>query len=148
MNIAEITTRFVPTITPGTSLQAAAASMRMAQSGILPVVEQGQLVGTLSEHDLVLKGYADGLDPLDAVVEQVYDSAPIVCTGDFHLKAALELMQQRQSTWLLVTGEADKIVGVVSLVELLDLLEQSIREESDGPEPNYVKRVRGEAAGG
>ena len=148
MKIAEISTRFVPSITTGTSLQAAAASMRMAQTGILPVVNQGQLVGTLSERDLVLRGCADGLDPLDATVEQVYDPDPIVCHEDFHLKAALEVMRQRHSTWLVVIGEARKIVGVVSLVELLDLLEQLIREESDGPEPNYVKRVRGEDAGG
>jgi CBS domain-containing protein len=148
MNIAEITTRYVPTITLGTSLQAAAAGMRMAQTGILPVVEAGRLVGTLSERDLVLKGYADGLDPLDVTVAMVYERDPVACSGALPLKDALDVMRERQSTWLVVSGEAHQIIGVVSLVELLDLLEQNIRDEAEGPEPNSVRRVRGETAGG
>jgi len=148
MTIAELTTRYVPTITPDTGLQAAASSMRMADTGILPVVEGGRLVGSLSERDLVQKGCADGLDPLEVTVAAIYDPEPIACSGDFHLKAALDVMRARRSPWLLVTGEAGQTIGVVSLVELLDTLEGLVREEADGPEPNYVRRVRGEAVGG
>ncbi len=135
MNIAEISTRNIPAIALTATLQEAGIAMRTASTGILPVVENGRLVGTLSERDLAIYGYGAGLDPRDITVSRIYDHNPVACVGDVHLKSALELMRERQQTWLIVLDRQGSVTGVVSLIELLDLLVNLMpKEETDGPE--------------
>jgi CBS domain-containing protein len=143
MKISEITTRNAPTIGPDSTLREAALAMRSAETGILPVAKDGRLVGTLSERDLVVKGCCTGADPTRDTVAALFNRAPIICPGDESLKAALELMRERKETWLVVLDRDGAVSGVVSLVELLDVLESLVPEETDGPLPDYVWRVRG-----
>jgi acetoin utilization protein AcuB len=51
--VREVMTWGVVTITPATDLRAAAALMRERRLGALPVVDDGRLVGMLTEHDLL-----------------------------------------------------------------------------------------------
>ena len=76
-----------------------------------------------------------------------FDRDPIACSGDFPLRSALALMRERQQASLVVLDGEGTIAGVVSLAELLDLLEHLVPEETDGPEPEYVRQVRGEDNG-
>lgn len=144
MKISEITTRNAPTIGPSTTLREAALAMRSAEIGILPVVEDGRVVGTLSERDLAVKGCCIGADPRNDTVAALFNRAPIVCLGHESLKSALALMRERRETWLVVLDRDKAVAGVVSLVELLDILESLVPEgNDDGPVPDYVWRVRG-----
>jgi len=148
MNIAEISIRNVPAIAPGASLQEAAVAMRGAAAGVLPVTENGRLLGTLSERDLVVGGCASGRDPRRETIENIFDRRAAACPGAWHLRAALDLMRQRQETWLVVLDPDGAVAGAVSLVELLALLESLVPEEHEGPEPESVRRVRGENVSG
>jgi CBS domain-containing protein len=143
MKIAEISTRYVESIALSDTLQQAAETMQRADTGILPVLEEGRLIGTLSEYDLAVKACGAGLDPRTERVIEVYEPDPVVCVGEVSVKAALEQMRERQQTWLVVIDKAGAVSGVVSLVELLDLLEPLIPEQRGGPLPEPVRRVRG-----
>ena len=149
MNIAQISTRNIPVLALTATLQEAGIAMRTASTGILPVVENGSLVGTLSKRDLAINGCGAGLDPRDTTVSRVFDRNPVACVGDVHLKSALELMREHQQTWLIVLDRQGSVTGVVSLIELLDLLVKLMPEEEvEGPEMEYVRRVRGDDSGG
>jgi CBS domain-containing protein len=53
VHVAEVMSTSLVTATPGMSLIEAAATMRSQKVGALPVVEQGRLVGILTETDLL-----------------------------------------------------------------------------------------------
>jgi len=63
VTLAQVMRRDVLTIGPGESVQSAARLMRKHKYGCLPVVEDGRLVGIITEHDLL------------AVVERLPDGA-------------------------------------------------------------------------
>jgi CBS domain-containing protein len=143
MNVAEISTRYVESIALSDTLQQAAETMQRTDTGILPVFDEGCLIGTLSERDLAVKACGSGLDPRTEQVIEIYEADPAVCVGEVSVRAALELMRERHQTWLVVIDNEGTVSGVVSLIELLDLLEPLVPEPHDGPEPESVRRVRG-----
>ena len=65
MQISEIMTRDVETIAPDASLQQAAAAMEALGVGSLPVCDGRRLVGAITDRDIVVRGVAAGLSPLE-----------------------------------------------------------------------------------
>ncbi|HVO35498.1 MAG TPA: CBS domain-containing protein [Gemmatimonadales bacterium] len=53
VSLADVMRREVLTVGPGESVQAAARLMRQHKYGCLPVVEDGRVVGIITEHDLL-----------------------------------------------------------------------------------------------
>ncbi|MGA2383604.1 MAG: CBS domain-containing protein [Gemmatimonadales bacterium] len=53
VSLADVMRREVLTIGPGESVQSAARLMRQHKYGCLPVVDDGRLVGIITEHDLL-----------------------------------------------------------------------------------------------
>ena len=60
MNLAEIMTRDVIVIAPDATLQEAAVKMREEDVGFLPVTDGLDIVGALTDRDLVVRGTAQG----------------------------------------------------------------------------------------
>lgn len=144
-HIAEVTTRNIPKISFNTTLEDAGKLMRVFDTGILAVVEEERLLGTLSERDLAQLGCGTGLDPRSTQVFAICNRIPITCLEELPLRSALQLMRERSATWLLTLNRQGAVTGVVSLAELLDALIELAPEdvESDGPIPESVRRVRG-----
>lgn len=144
MHVAEIAVHTDLAIPPCATLKEAGAAMREAGTGVLPIVEGGRLVATLSERDLAVKGCGAGLDPRSTRVSALVNGTPAACPGHLPLKAALEEMRRHRQTWLVVLGGEARVSGIVSLVALLEVLEGLVPEEAEGPELNSVRRVRGD----
>ena len=64
MKIKDVMVQDVVTINPSASLAEAAQLMRQANVGILPVVEEGQVCGVITDRDLVVRAIAVGADVL------------------------------------------------------------------------------------
>jgi predicted transcriptional regulator len=146
MIVGEISLNHMPVLRPDSTLAEAARALRDAAGGVAAVIDRGRLVGTVSERDLALEGCARGLDPGTATVSEIQDVAPVLCPVDADLKYALRLMRERRQSWLVVTDPAAVPVGVVSLTDLLHVLEDLVPDAATGPEPEYVHRVRGDTA--
>jgi CBS domain-containing protein len=65
MQVSEIMTRGVETIAPDASLQQAAVTMEALDVGSLPVCDGDRLVGAITDRDIVIRGVAAGLSPID-----------------------------------------------------------------------------------
>ena len=63
----EIMTRSVTTATREMSLQVVAALMRDGDMGSLPVIENGKLVGIVTDRDIVVRAVAEGKDAATAI---------------------------------------------------------------------------------
>jgi CBS domain-containing protein len=146
MLIGEISTHNVARIEPAASLRDAAQALRAADAPVLAIVEHDRLVGALSERDLALKVCEDGLDPATTAVSAVCNPDPAACTVDASLRRGLRLMKQHRQAWLLVLETDGGLAGCVTLGGLLDLIDRYLPDESTGPEPEYVHRVRGDQA--
>ncbi|AGA34653.1 hypothetical protein TVNIR_3016 [Thioalkalivibrio nitratireducens DSM 14787] len=103
------------------------------------------MIGTVSERDLARQGMGGGFDPDEATVFMLCDPHPAVCFVDAKLASALALMRNRNQHWLLVLDRAGQVAGMLSMTRLLSMLETLVPEESTGPEPEYVRRVRGDS---
>lgn len=119
MKVKEVMTREVEFIHPNDSLQTAAQKMRDRDIGFLPVHEGDELVGVVTDRDIVIRGIEGGMNP-DAIVGREMVTSPVIyCFDDQDVEDAARLMRQNQIRRLLVLDRKDnQAVGVVSLGDL------------------------------
>src|SRR5215470_9333343 len=89
--------------------------MRDHNVGILPVVVNGQLVGVITDRDLVVRAFAEGADPTLTVVSEFALPQPICARLDTPLDEAMEVMAVRQLGRLPVVDDENRLVGIVTL---------------------------------
>ena len=145
MKISDIAIHQVPAIEHPMTLHDAAMLMQRTDTGVLPVFENGRLVGTLSERDFVLTSADSNVDTRGVWVSDVCNRHPIVCRENTQLRTALRLMQKNRQSWLLVSDCEGALKGLLSAMQLIDLLLQLVAEDADGPEPDDVRHIRGGA---
>lgn len=107
----------VETVEPSQALREAAKLMKSGDFGSVPVVENGRLVGMLTDRDIVVRAVAQGLDPSSAQVGEVASTSPITVEPDQDLAEALRLMAQHRVRRLPVVDDG-KLVGVLSQADV------------------------------
>lgn len=85
--------------------------------GSLPVVEDGSLVGMLTDRDLVVRVLAQGLDPERVQVGELCSGDPVVASPDEELDAALVRMATEQVRRLPVV-EDGRLVGILAQADV------------------------------
>jgi len=119
MKVKEIMTKEVEVIHPDDTLQIAAQKMANRDIGFLPVLEADQLVGVITDRDLVLRGVAQGLNSTAMLGRELMTSPVIYCFEDQDVKDAVKLMEESQIRRLVILSRSEKRpVGVVSLGDL------------------------------
>jgi CBS domain-containing protein len=105
------------TISPELNAFDAAGMMKSEDVGALPVVEDGLLVGLVTDRDLVLRVLAERQSPVDVKVGDIATRTPVTITPDMRLSEARELMEKHQVRRLpVVKGES--VVGILSIGDL------------------------------
>ena len=120
MQIADIMTRNPQSVQPGDTLQAAAQAMDGLNVGTLPVCQGGQLVGMLTDRDIVVRSTAAGQDPRNTTVADATTTAVHSVREDAPVQDAVRLMQEHQIRRVPVLDAADRLAGILSLGDLAD----------------------------
>jgi CBS domain-containing protein len=115
MNVRDVMTPNPSTISPNDSLQKAAQIMRDEDTGVVPLVEAGRLVGLVTDRDIVVRCIADGT--FDATANDACSDDIVTVSPDMSTSDAEELMAEHQIRRLPVV-EGDRLVGIVSLGDL------------------------------
>ncbi len=111
--------RPVETIQPHESVQTAAQRMRDANIGLLPVCDaRGQLVGVITDRDIVVRLCADGGSPTDTAIERVMSPQVIRCSSNDDVHVAEDLMMRERKSRIVVTDDRDRPAGVISLSDV------------------------------
>jgi signal-transduction protein with cAMP-binding, CBS, and nucleotidyltransferase domain len=116
--VADYMARAIKTVSPETTIQEAGQVMAKFNIGSLLVVKGGEYAGIITETDLARKGMAKGINPEKTTVQALM-SAPIISIESHKaVEEAHALMKAKGIRHLGVT-EAGKIVGLVSLSDLI-----------------------------
>jgi|SRR5438132_7126647 len=118
MQIKEIMTARPVLIHPDTTLQEAAQRMREFGIGALPVTENNELVGMLTDRDITVRSVSDGHDPRTDKVRDAMTPEVICCFEDQDVAEAAHLMKQKQVRRLVVLNREKQVAGIVSLANL------------------------------
>jgi len=117
MRCREIMTRDLRTASPETSLQQAAAMMRDGDMGAVPVVENGRLVGIVTDRDIVIRCLADGKGASTPVSEAMTTEMFSVGPNDFVFEA-VRLMGDKQIRRIPVITDDGKLAGIISMADV------------------------------
>ena len=121
MKLSSIMTGGIETIPPQASLAEAARKMASQDIGSLPVcAEPRRVVGIITDRDITVRAVARGMDPNQTRVEEVMTRDVLSCSSEAEVEHACELMERRQVRRLLVTGQDDTPVGIVSLGDIVN----------------------------
>jgi CBS domain-containing protein len=111
------------------SLQAAAERMHARNVGTLVVVNrEGKPIGILTDRDLVVRAVARGLDPYETIVSDAMTLCPVAAREETTLEDALRTMRSGGFRRLPVVDGEGKLVGLLSLDDILDLLAVEFQE--------------------
>ena len=114
MKISEIMTTEIKKATPDNTLADIAAMMRDEDVGALPVVQDGELRGIVTDRDIVVRAIAEGKEPTTTTVQEVLSQELESVEPDDDVEDAADLMASRQIRRLPVV-QRGKLIGMVSL---------------------------------
>jgi CBS domain-containing protein len=113
-----------------TPLRVAVALLAEHKIGALPVLKDGEVIGIMSERDIIYCLRSDGAAILDWPVEKVMTTPAITVTPDVAVLPALSQMSKRRIRHLPVV-EGKKLVGLVSIGDLVKYRIDRIEEEAE-----------------
>lgn len=119
MKLNEIMTKEVELIHPDDSIKTGAEKMRYRDIGFLPVYDGEQLIGVITDRDLVIRVLAEGVNPGKSLDREWFTQPVICCYEDQDVDEAARLMEEHQIRRLVILDrDNERIVGVVSLGDL------------------------------
>jgi CBS domain-containing protein len=107
--------------------------------GAVPVIQDGAVVGILSERDIVHGLAAEGVALLDRIASEVMTSPVVTAEPDLHPIEALSLMTRRRIRHLPVM-EDGRMVGFVSIGDLVKARIEAIEREAEAMRA-YIQAV-------
>jgi CBS domain-containing protein len=111
-------------VDPNTKLADVAREMRMNDQDSVAVMDDGMLVGIITERDLV-RAIADGVNPKEAAAALIMTVDPATVTADEDVSVVAVKMMRLGIRHLPVVNDKDEPVGLVSARSLVGLLDRS-----------------------
>ena len=110
--------RDVATVSADAKLSEAVRILGERRIGALPVVEGDQIVGIISERDVIYSLKDHGADVLDWPIDRVMTSPAITVDPSTEVLSALALITQRRVRHLPVVS-GGRLIGIVSIGDLV-----------------------------
>ena len=124
MKIREIMTTNVTTAELNSTLEEIATIMRHEDIGAVPILDDGELAGIVTDRDIVVRCVAEGRDPGECSAEDVLTEGLVTVSPDDDVNDAAAIMSRNQVRRLPVLQDG-KLVGVVALGDI------AVKESND-----------------
>jgi CBS domain-containing protein len=116
MKVKDAMHKGVDWVSPDTPVAELAMLMREHDIGCIPIGENDQLVGMVTDRDIVCNGLArNGFDASRATAREVMTEGIHCCRDDDDLAKAVHHMEQLQVRRLPVINKSKRMVGIISL---------------------------------
>ncbi len=120
-NIKEILAdRELYTVNKGTTIRNAVMYMAEMKVGLVPIMEDGKLVGVFSERDLVKRVIAQNKSLDETKVEDVMSTKLVIADISEANESVLAKMKEANTRHILII-ENEKLIGVLAMRDLLEL---------------------------
>jgi CBS domain-containing protein len=129
MSVGRICVREVDTAEPDESVAVVAQRMHQRAVGTLIVVKSAsQVVGIVTDRDLVSRALAKGLSPTETTVREVMTVAPKTVSERTPIESALLIMRSGKFRRVPVVDHRNKLLGLVTLDDVLMLLAEEFTQ--------------------
>lgn len=118
MKVKEIMTPNPVTCSSGDDLDTATMRMWDRDCGFLPVVDDGRVLGVITDRDICMSLTFKGAKPAGVTVAEVINGQVYGCKPDDDLTDALAIMREHQVHRLPVI-ENDRLLGVLSINDIV-----------------------------
>lgn len=106
----------IMTVTPDTTVRAAAALMAELGLGVLPVCANGRPIGIVTDRDIVTRWVSTA--DADSDIGQIMTPEIVTCRAEQTVEQAAYLMSDNQIRRLVVVGNSGEIAGIITLGDI------------------------------
>lgn len=152
LTVGDVMVRPVIVVSSNQTAHHAAKTMNLHGIGCLVVVENEQVIGILTERDLINRVIVEKRDPEETIVSEIMSKPPIVARPELTLEDAIRIMfTHRVKKLIVVEGEGEKrrLAGLVTLTDiarvnqsLMVTLRQLFDEVGEAP-PKSIEKTMG-----
>lgn len=118
MRIKDAMSEHVEGIAPNATVRECAHKMDQLGVGALPVFEDGQLVGMVTDRDVCCRAIAGAKDPTKTTAREIMTGNVASCFEDQDCDEAARLMQDNHVRRLTVMSRSRVVVGLFSVDDL------------------------------
>ena len=119
--VGDVMVREVISVLGNVTVKYAASQMTRLEIGCLVITEGSNVVGIVTERDILVKIVSAGLDPSVIKVNEIMSNPVIIVTPETALDEAVELMFKHQIKKLPVIQDINGNTMLVGLVTLTDI---------------------------
>jgi CBS domain-containing protein len=123
MKVKDLMSTGVRTCTPDTTVADAARLMREGDCGMLPVVDDGELVGVVTDRDICIARALHDVRASHVRIGALATQTVVTCAPEDDVKTALTLMTQARVRRLPVVGVGRTVLGVLSMNDIVRAVE-------------------------
>ncbi len=110
-------TKSLHTAERDTTFREAAVMMRDGDMGAVPVVENGKLIGIITDRDIIVRSIAEGKNASTAVSEAMTTELFTVKPDDFIFEA-IRLMGDKQVRRIPVVNDDGELAGIIAMADV------------------------------
>jgi CBS domain-containing protein len=127
--VREVMTKRPRGVSLDTPLSQVAEVMETDDIGAVPVLEGEELIGMVTDRDIVIRAIAKGKNPGGMPVREIFSREVVAVGPDDDLSDALQLMANHQVRRLPVVDQDNHLVGIVSQADVaLEAKEKAVGE--------------------
>jgi CBS domain-containing protein len=114
----DIMTKDVTACSPTTPVREVADKMDDDNVGIIPLVENGRLVGIITDRDIVCRVLAEGRDTRSTPASEAMSEDVVTCTPDDSIHEAIRKMGEHQIRRIPICDMNGRLRGIISMADL------------------------------
>ena len=116
MKVRDLMTSHICCVSPDMTLENASKLMCGADIGVVPVCDNGGIIGIITDRDIITRGISKGFSPQEKI-EKIMTKNVVSVTPDADIKEAVKLMSDKQIRRLPVVSGRE-IVGMLSVGDI------------------------------
>lgn len=131
MNVEHVMSGPAHVISPDANVAEAAKMMREENIGCVVVARHEKPEGLVTDRDLAVRVVAEGRNPSGVAIGEIMSPCPVFVFGGRDLGYAIQVMREQAVRRLPVVDGTNKIIGVISLDDIVRRLSAELSAVAD-----------------
>lgn len=129
MKVNNVMHQGVEVCSPDCLITDVAKLMRKHDVGAIPIGEDGDLLGMVTDRDITCRAVAESQDLSDLKASDIMSENIVFCTENEEVEDAIRIMEDKQVRRLPVMSEDNQMVGILCLGDISHALSHELSGE-------------------